>query len=66
MKGWRTVLVNAGLAVLWVAAEVARYLAGFDWAAIVPPDRLPYVLLMVNVANIILRVITTTPVGHAR
>lgn len=55
LKGWRTVLVNAGIALLAVAAELMSYLAVFDWRSVLPEGYVPYVILGVNVINIVLK-----------
>jgi len=66
MKGYRTVLINFALATLALAAEVASWLTAFDWAVWLPPQYALWVIVTVNVANIVLRFVTTTPVGRAQ
>ena len=64
MKGYRTILINFALAALALAAEIASWLTTFDWAAWLPPQYALWVIVTVNVANIALRFVTTTPVGR--
>jgi hypothetical protein len=66
LKGWRTVAINAFLAIAALIAEILAALAGFDWSTIVSPMWLPWVLIGVTVLNIVLRWLTTTPVGVAK
>lgn len=65
IRGWKTIALNGGLVLLALAAELFRYLAVFDWSAIVSPMWLPYVVLAVNCINIVLRVFTTTSIFRA-
>lgn len=55
MKGFRTILVNGILA---VAAALATYIVGIDWTQYVSAT---WALIIVNVANIVLRFVTNTP-----
>jgi uncharacterized membrane protein YccF (DUF307 family) len=57
MKGWRTVLFNV-MGMVTVAATS-------DYAAIIPPKALPYIGLGVGIGNIVLRSVTTTPIGQS-
>lgn len=57
LKGWRTVLFNVGVA---VGTAAAQGFAGFDWVSAVGPVWAPIIL---TGANVLLRVITTGPVG---
>ena len=66
MKGYRTILINFALAVLALAAEIASWLTTFEWAAWLPPQYAPWAIITVNVANITLRFVTTTPVGRVQ
>lgn len=56
MKGWRTILVNVGAA---AGLAVAQYVVGADLSGINPT----VATVVLAVANIALRLITTTPVG---
>ena len=58
MKGWRTLAFNAAFALLAVA-EAA------DWVNLLGAETSVYVLMGVNVANMVLRAMTTSPVGKA-
>ena len=66
MKGYRTILINFSLATLALAAEVASWLTTFDWGAWLPPQYAVWAIVTINVANIVLRFVTTTPVGRAQ
>jgi len=59
MKGFRTLLVNAGFV---AAAAGLEYLASVDWSQIISPTGAVLILAGVNAA---LRLVTTTPVGKA-
>jgi ABC-type Co2+ transport system permease subunit len=63
-KGWRTIAANGASIGLIAAAEVIAYLTSFDWRVIVPAESAPLLVLIVNLLNIALRTITTTPVGE--
>jgi hypothetical protein len=56
MKGWRTLLLNLGIALLGVL-EVT------DWASILGGDKAGLMVTAVAVANIVLRSLTTTAIG---
>lgn len=57
MKGWRTVMFNIlGMATLAATSE---------YAAVIPPKAQPYVALGITVGNIVLRTVTTTPIGQS-
>lgn len=58
MKGWRTILFNA-------VSSIVPILSLTEWHGLIPAEWLPYWLLFVAVANLWLRVITTTPVGKS-
>ncbi len=63
-KGWRTIAINAALAALIAIAEIAGYLAGFGgWGVIFSAETAAWIMLGTNILNIILRCLTTTPVG---
>lgn len=57
LKGWRTVLANILFAVL-------PLLELTEWRQVLPPDWLPWYVLGVAVANMVLRSMTTTPMGR--
>lgn len=59
LKGWRTILVNA----LVIAAGVAAYLDAAGIKDILPPGY-AWVPVAIGVANIVLRIVTTTAVGQ--
>ena len=57
MKGWRTLLVNCGIAVFGV-------LEAADWTALLGSDRAGLVVMAIAIANMGLRAITDTRVGR--
>lgn len=63
-KGFRTLIANAVVVALPVAAETLAFLDVFDWRSILPPDYAGWVIMAVGVLNIWLRFVTTTPVGE--
>jgi len=56
MKGWKTIIANGMLL-------LASLLEGFDVINISEADQSTIVLGIVAVVNIVLRLVTTTPVG---
>ena len=56
MKGWRTLVLNVGIAVLGVL-EVT------DWTSLLGSDKAGLAVTAVAVANILLRALTTTAIG---
>jgi hypothetical protein len=59
MKGYRTILANVLFAVVPVLSLT-------EWMSVIPASYLPYWMLFVAVANVLLRAITTTPVGQGK
>jgi hypothetical protein len=57
MKGYRTIIFN-------VLAMLVPIFSLTEWHAILPPEWSAYWMLAVGVGNVILRSITTTPVGR--
>lgn len=64
LKGWRTVLLNAVSAGAILSVDLVGYLAGFSWDSILSAKAALWVTLVLNVANIMLRFATSTPVGQ--
>ena len=58
MKGYRTIVANVLFAVLPILELT-------ELRDVLPPDWLPFYALGVALANMLLRHITTTPVGKA-
>ena len=63
LKGWRTVVINAIPAFGILVTEIIGFAAGFGWDAIMAAETAAYMTLSTNVANIVLRFTTNTPVG---
>lgn len=63
MHGWKTFLFNGALGALALLAELMSYLSDVDWKEVVPPDAAPYVVLVIGMANIVLRHLTKGPAG---
>jgi hypothetical protein len=62
LKGWRTIAAN-----LLFAAPIILDIAAMPEARqLVPEEWLPYYGLAMALANVVLRSITTTPVGQRR
>lgn len=57
LKGLRTIIIGLLMAVLPV---VTQYLGMIDWSTVLPP---PYSWLVSGIVMILLRLITTGPVG---
>lgn len=64
MKGFRTIIVNSFVAALPVAGEILAFLDVFDWRSVLPADTAGWFILFIGLVNILLRFITTTPVGR--
>jgi hypothetical protein len=58
MKGYRTISINAAIAMLVAGSQ---YLLGVDWKEIVSPNTAMIITLGINV---LLRVVTTTKIGQ--
>ena len=56
MKGWRTILFN----VLGMVTVVATS----DYAQVIPQRAMPWIGLGIGVGNLVLRSVTTTPIGQ--
>ena len=63
LKGYRTLLFNVVTAAPVVFDIAVQSAADPTISAIIPPEYLPYYLAAVTIGNIVLRVVTTTPVG---
>lgn len=59
LTGWRTVIVGAALA-------VAGFLQTFDWATIIPAAWAGPVIGIIGVVMVVLRGLTSTPVGVSK
>ncbi len=59
MKGYRTLIVNGAIV---AGVALLHYAAGVDWTQFVAPDTAAYI---VGGLNLVLRFVTTTPVGQA-
>lgn len=57
MKGWRTITAN-------VLAALLPFLALAEWQEVVPAEWWSIYALGVALLNVLLRTITTTPVGR--
>jgi len=68
IKSWwhysRTIFVNVFSALVLSSTEIVAYLSGAQWASIVQnPKTLFWIAVGLNLLNIYLRTITTTPPG---
>ncbi len=57
MKGYRTLAFN-------ILSTVVPIVSLTEWNEAIPAEYLPYWLLFVALVNILLRMVTTTPVGR--
>lgn len=62
-QGWRTVAANAAVAVPVLALQLSDFLIHFNFGAILSPSEAAWLMLALNVLNIFLRSITSTPMG---
>ncbi len=65
MKGYRTLIFNGGLGILVIIAQVVQefgYSAELQY--FVSEETMPYLMLAILAANVVLRVVTTSPVGQ--
>jgi hypothetical protein len=58
MKGYRTLAFNAALALFGVAQA-------FDWTSVLGSAQAGYVVSAIGVVGMVLRALTTTPVGKS-
>jgi len=58
MKGYKTLLFNGFVA---VGGAALTFVAGVDWTQYVSPQN---AIIIVTIANMVLRLATTTPVGQ--
>ena len=63
MKGYRTIIVNAALAVIPFLTVLSQVLAMPELQPFIPEKDMPAYMLIGAVINLYLRTITTTPVG---
>ena len=63
MKGFRTLIFNLIVALVPVVGETLAFLNIFDWKSILPSQYAALAILVIGLANIWFRYITTTPIG---
>jgi hypothetical protein len=67
LKGWRTqsfaVITATWSAILPLFAEMFDYFRGLKWDQYFGPEAAPWIILSTTVVFMILRFMTTTPVG---
>lgn len=56
LKGWKTVLFNAGLA---AGTVLLQWLADYNWVEVVGPE---LAVVVVGMVNVFLRFVTNTPI----
>lgn len=64
MKGFRTILINAALAIIPALNIASQVFAMPEVQPFIPPQYMPLYALAGAVINLYLRTITTTPVGQ--
>jgi len=62
-KGWRTIIINVLLSILPLIEVVGTLLNMPEMRGVIPPEYLPWYGLAVAIINMILRKLTTTPLG---
>lgn len=65
LKGWWTIIFNGAIALAVIVMEFMPFLLGFQWRGVVDAATAAWIVLALNLANIGLRMITTTPPGKA-
>lgn len=63
MRGWKTLVVNGVIGGAVLAVDLLTYLGAADWGAVLPPERAAMVVLVIGLANIVLRHVTSGPAG---
>lgn len=64
MKGYRTLAFNGIAGVLLIAAEVIQEFGySQELQYFISEETMPYLMLAILAANVVLRVVTTTPVA---
>ncbi len=66
MRGWKTLAVNLAIGGGVLVIELLTFFGAADWHSILPPDRATLVVLVLGVANILLRHVTSGPAGWRR
>ena len=70
LKGFRTRLFGAFVAVagglLPLFSELTGYLQGLDWQQYLPANQAPWAMLAIGLIVIVLRYMTTGPVGTSK
>jgi len=56
MRGWRTLMINCGIAVFGV-------LEATNWSGMLGSDRAGWIVTAIAISNMLLRSVTTTPIG---
>ncbi|MFO1185825.1 MAG: hypothetical protein U1E56_13740 [Bauldia sp.] len=62
-KGWRTAFFNALAGIPVVGAVLADALGGFDWTRVLDGKAASWAGLAVLALNVVLRAMTSTPIG---
>ena len=65
LKGLRTLIFNFIAAIPLAFDVLMQILMSEEFKAVIPAEWLPYYGLAILIANMILRAITTTPMGRA-
>ncbi|WP_041375660.1 hypothetical protein [Polymorphum gilvum] len=63
MKGFRTLILNALVALVPIVLELLRFLGEFDWYLYLEPRDALWAMLVIGGLNIFLRTVTTTRIG---
>ncbi|MCA1297546.1 lysozyme [Stappia indica] len=66
MRGWKTLVLNGLAAGAALLLECLHYLAGVDWTSHLAPQSALWVVIALNLGNILLRHVTDGPAGWRR
>jgi hypothetical protein len=66
LKGFRTALINGVMAVSVAVLALTAELVGFNWSAFFEAKWAPVIIIGINLLNIFLRWVTTTPWGQPK
>ncbi len=61
MTGWKTLAFNGAIGLAALLADLLSLVSSMDWRAFVPPEFVPYAVLAMGMANILLRHVTQGP-----
>ena len=63
LKGYRTLIYNVLVVKAAIFIEVLALFQGLDWSQYVPNNYVPWIAITFSLTNILLRALTTSPMG---